>query len=74
MNKQQTNPENLLSAVYRDPKYNGKHIIIINGQIYASNTGRSQTKLLEKLLDKYPYEVPLIIYIPKEDTLILLLI
>ena len=62
----------LISQVYQDPKYQGKHIIIIGGKIYATKTGKQSAMQLEKLLEKYPKETPSITYIPKADTLILI--
>lgn len=61
----------LLSHAYRDPKYQGKHIIIIGGKIHATKTGMAQVTLLEKLMKKYPKEKPSIAYIPEANTLIL---
>ena len=72
MAKQRTVTENLISKIYKDPKYKGKHIIIIGGNIYATKTGRAKTEILEKLLKKYPKEIPTITYIPAEESLILL--
>jgi len=72
MAKQRTVTENLISKIYKDPKYKGKHIIIIGGKIYATKTGRAKTEILEKLLKKYPKEIPTITYIPTEESLILL--
>lgn len=63
----------LLTRVYRNPRYGGKHIIIIGGKIHATKTGQASSELLERLLEKYPEEEPLITYIPAEDTLILFL-
>lgn len=62
--------EKILYKISRSPKYQGKHVIIIGGKIYATKTGQARTELLEKLLKKYPKEVPLITYMPKEDSLI----
>ena len=63
----------LISKVYRDSKYSGKHVIIIGGKIYAKKTGSAKSELLEKLIKKYPEETPIVAYIPKEDALVLLL-
>lgn len=68
-----TQSKNLVSKVYSDPKYSGKHIIIMKGKIYATKTGQAKSELLEKLLKKYPKEIPTITYIPAEDSLILFL-
>jgi hypothetical protein len=66
----ETATKNLISKVYRNPKYKGKHIIIIGGKIYFTKSGRAGSELLEKLLKKYPKETPIITYIPKEESLI----
>lgn len=63
--------EVLISQAFRNPQYQGKHIIVIGGKIHAQKSGRESAKLLEKLLKKYPKETPSITYIPKADTLIL---
>lgn len=63
----------LISEVYKNPKYGGKHVIIIGGKIHARKTGSAKSKLLEKLVKKYPKEKPIVAYVPKEDALILLL-
>lgn len=54
-----------------DPKYRGKHIILIKDEIFTAKTGESANKLLDKLEKKYPKETPAITYVPKADTLIL---
>ena len=69
--KEKRTIKNLISKVYKNPKYKGRHIIIIGGKIYATKTGRAKTEILEKLLKKYPKEIPTITYIPTEDSLIL---
>lgn len=72
--KKKINQQNLLSQVYHNPKYEGKHIIVIGGKIYATKTGMAQVELLDKLMKKYPREKPSIAYIPDAETLILILI
>ena len=71
MAKQRTATKNLISRIYKEPKYKGRHIIIIDGKIYATKTGRDSSDLLEKLLKKYPKKIPTITYIPTEESLIL---
>lgn len=63
--------ELLISQAFRDPRYQGKHIIVIGGKIHAKKSGRESARLLERLLKMYPKETPSITYIPKADTLIL---
>lgn len=64
--------DQLLSEVYRNPKYAGKHVIIIGGKVHATKTGVAASEMLEKLLKKYPNQIPNVTYIPKDDTLILI--
>ena len=71
MEKKETIKKSLISRVYRNPKYKGRHIIVIGGKIFDTKTGRASSDLLEKLLKKYPKEIPTIAYIPTEDSLIL---
>ncbi|MEK7517613.1 MAG: DUF5678 domain-containing protein [Patescibacteria group bacterium] len=66
--------QNLITQAYHNPKYEGKHIIVIGGKVHATKTGMAQVKLLERLIRKYPQEKPSIAYIPDAETLILLLI
>ena len=60
-----------IGAIYQDPKYGGKYVIVMGKNIYSSEA-RDHSFLLEKLVKKYPHEKPLTIYVPKDDTLILL--
>ena len=60
-----------IAAIYQDPKYTGKYVIVMGEKIYSSEA-KHHSFLLEKLVKKYPHEKPLTIYIPKDDTLILL--
>ena len=70
--RKNTGSQNLLVKVYQDAKYKGKHVVIIDDQIFATRTGKAKSALLEKLLKKYPDKTPTITYIPKGDTLILI--
>ena len=58
-------------SIMSNPKYKGKHIIVIKGKVFTAKTGREANLLLDKLEKQYPNETPAITYIPKEDTLIL---
>lgn len=73
MRKLKGQPQINTISFYEDPKYRGKYVIIIGKEIFSTRSGRTQNELLEKLIKKYPKEKPLVTYIPKEDTLILLL-
>lgn len=72
--KKNTTAQNLLAEIYQNPRYKGKHVIIIGGKVYATKTGKAKTKLLHELLIKHPTDTPNITYIPKVDSLILVLL
>lgn len=57
--------------VMSNPKYRGKHVIVMKGKVFTAPTGARANQLLEKLERQFPHEIPAITYIPKEDTLIL---
>lgn len=71
--RKKINMQNMLVKVYQNPKYRGKHIIIIDDKVYATKTGKAKSALLDVLLKKYPDQTPTITYIPKADNLILIL-
>ena len=54
-----------------NPKYRGKHIVVVAGEVFAAKTSKEASKILDKLEKKYPTEIPAMTYIPKADTLIL---
>lgn len=72
--KKNITTQNLLVEIYQNPRYKGKHIIIMGGKVYATKTGKAKTKLLHELLNKHPKDTPTITYIPKVDSLILILL
>ena len=65
--------EKTMFQIMADPQYRGKHIVVVKDQVYATKTGPQAGKVLEKVIKKYPKETPLVAYVPKDDSLILLL-
>ncbi len=51
-------------------KYGGKHIAIIDDKVVAS--GNDPKEVWEKAKAKYPDKKPVLAFVPKEDTLVLL--
>lgn len=58
-------------SILNNPKYRGKHVVVIQGKVFSAKTGKQANELLDRLEKKYPDETPAITYIPKTDTLIL---
>lgn len=57
--------------IMSDPRYQGKHVILIANKVYTAKTGTIANKIVDRLEKKYPKEIPAMTYIPKSDTLIL---
>lgn len=57
--------------IMSNPKYRGKHIVVVAGEVFAAKTSREANKILDKLEKKYPSEIPAITYVPEADTLVL---
>jgi hypothetical protein len=63
--------DKLMDKVYSDPKYKGKHIIVIKDMIFAERSGDKMVKKFDEVTKKYPNDTPTLTYIPKADLLIL---
>lgn len=61
----------LMEKVFADPKFKGKHVIVVGGKIFVAATGKQAGRILDKVHKKYPDETPAITYIPKSELLIL---
>ena len=59
---------------WANPRYRGKHLVIIQDKVYTARTGREATRLFDRLTKQFPHETPTLAYVPKEDTLILWLL
>lgn len=57
--------------IFLNPRYRGKHIIMIAGKVFSAKSGREASKLFDKVTKMYPRKTPILAYIPNEETLIL---
>ena len=57
--------------VMSNPKYRGKHLIMIAGKVFVAKTGREAVRIFNRVTKKYSNQTPTIAYVPKADTLIL---
>lgn len=58
-------------AIFSNPAYFGKHIVVVDHEVYEATTGEEAVHILEEVRKKHPGKQPLLAYIPKEETLIL---
>lgn len=60
-----------MSDIFRDPRYQGKHVILAAGKVYTAKTGKDAAKILKNVREKHPEITPEIAYLPKAHSLIL---
>ncbi|OGX06165.1 MAG: hypothetical protein A3G87_02170 [Omnitrophica bacterium RIFCSPLOWO2_12_FULL_50_11] len=65
--------QNLIAKVYGNPRFRGRRVVIIHGKAFPTPSGTAGFKKLKTLLERYPSEIPTIVYVPKAETLILFL-
>ena len=65
--------KDLVAKSYASPRYRGKRVIILHGKVFPSPGGVTGFRKLKSLLKRYPGETPTIVYVPKAETLILIL-
>lgn len=57
--------------IFGNPRYRGKHVILIGGKIFTAKTGEGAAEILKKAEKDYPKEIPEVAYLPKAKSLIL---
>jgi hypothetical protein len=65
------NKKILMTEVFKNIKYRGKHVILAGGKIFTAETGAKAAKILKQIRSKFPKETPEIAYLPKAHSLIL---
>lgn len=60
-----------MSDIFKDPRYQGKHVILAAGKVYTAKTGKDAAKILKNVREKHPDITPEIAYLPKARSLIL---
>lgn len=63
--------QNIPAEIFSNPAYFGKHVVVVDHEVYQANTGDEAVRILEEVRKKYPEKKPVLAYIPKEETLIL---
>jgi len=71
MKKNNPKQDKIMLKVLSNPKYKGKHVIVVADKIFTANTGDGAGDILKSVRQQYPKETPAVTYIPDADTLIL---
>ncbi len=64
-------PNPIMEKAINNRKNRGYHLLVVKNKLFRSKTGEGAAKILKKVREKYPEEIPALTYIPKADTLIL---
>jgi len=65
--------QNLIAKVYANPRFRGRRVVIIHGKAFPTPGGTGGFEKLKRLLERYPEDTPTVVYVPKAETLILVL-
>jgi len=60
-------------SIISNPRYRGKHLVIVKNRVFTALTGQEAVKIFRRVTQEYPKEKPTITYVPKEEMLILVL-
>lgn len=60
-----------MPEIFKNPKYRGRHIILVAGRIYTAKTGDGARELLRKLEKSHPNSIPEVAYFPRARSMIL---
>ena len=72
--KKPTNGHQLLARVYANPRYRGKHVIVIGGKVFVAHSAAAARRLFDRVTRAYPRSTPTLVYIPQADALVLWLV
>lgn len=59
-----------VKSLFSNPRYQGKHVLMVKRNVYAVKTAREASQLFDKLL-KDTGTVPTVTFVPKAQALIL---
>ena len=51
--------------IFKNPRYRGKHVILIAGKVYTAKTGEGAAAILKEVRRKHPNITPEVAFLPK---------
>lgn len=60
-----------MPQIFKNPRYRGKHIILVAGKVFTAKTGEGAAAILKRMEKIHPQAVPEVAYLPKAHSLIL---
>lgn len=66
-----TTSSTFTDRILNDPEYRGKHVVVVDGQVFTASTGEGARQILERVRREFPGITPTVTYIPEADALVL---
>ena len=69
--KKVKNGHRVLERVYANPRYRGKHLIVVGDKVFVARSAAEAPRLFDRVTRAHPGVTPTLIYVPQADALIL---
>lgn len=71
MKKKAHSMAQVLRRLTANPRYRGKHLIVIEGKVFMARSAADAPRLFDRVTRTHRHATPTLLYIPKADALIL---
>ena len=71
MKKRPHGATTLLRRLAANPRYRGKHLIVVEGKVFVARSAADAPGLFDRVTQTHRHAIPTLLYIPKADALIL---
>ena len=68
------NGHRLLERIYANPRYRGKHLVVVDDQVFVARSAAEAPRLFDRVMRTHPGANPTLVYVPQADALILWLV
>ena len=73
MRKKANGIPQLLRRLTANPRYRGKHVIVVEGEVFVARSAADASRLFDRVTRTRRRSTPTLLYIPKADALVLCL-
>ncbi len=74
MKKTKKDGHRLLVQIYANPRYRGKHVIVVNEKVFVARSAADAPRLFDRVTRAHPRSIPTLVYVPQADALVLWLL
>ena len=69
--KKKANGIQLLKRLAANPRYRGKHLIVIQNRVFVARSAAEAPRLFDRVMRTHRRATPTLLYVPRADALIL---